>query len=107
MATFAVSGPGRPRMSCTRTRSGPSWVEADGVEAHRRVGVGVLDALDLVEQLGGDGADGDRAAGARVLGDDRRAVGRDLGDREARMLEAGDLLEEGVVPAGALACRTR
>ena len=55
-------------------------------------GFGVLRRADLVEQLRGDGADVDEAAGAGVLGDDGRAVGVDLGDREAgRPRQVGDL----------------
>ena len=48
--------------------------ELDRVEAGDDVGVEVLGRADLVEQLRGDGADVDQAAGAGVLGDDRRAV---------------------------------
>jgi len=41
----------------------------DVVEVHRDVRVEVGRALDLVEQLRGDGVDADQAAGAGVLGD--------------------------------------
>ncbi len=57
---------------------------------------------DLVEQLRGDGADRDEPARPRVLGDHRRPVGLDLGDRGAGVAPVGDLVEEGVVPAGGL-----
>ncbi len=77
-------------------------VEPNRVEPHGGVGVGVLETLDLVEQLCSDRAHGDRATGAGVLGDDRRTVVLDLGDGEARVFEPGDLLEERVVAAGAL-----
>ena len=42
------------------------------------------------------------AAGAVVLADHRRAVGGDLGPREAEPLHAGHLGEERVVAAGGL-----
>lgn len=75
--------------------------EADGVEPGGDVGAGVARACGLVEELGGDGAGGHRAAGARVLGDDAAAVGVQFGDREAW---PGDVVlpEEGVVASGGL-----
>ncbi len=76
--------------------------DRDGVEAGHHIGVGVVVAVDLVEELGGDGAHRHLAAGARVLGDHRRAVLGHLGDGEAGMLETGDLGEERVVAAGGL-----
>ncbi len=51
--------------------------------SQRDVRIGVARAGDLVEQLGGDGVGADQSAGAGVFGDDRGAVGGDLGDREA------------------------
>ena len=77
-------------------------LEADGVEVRDHVGVEVGGFADLVEQLGGDGADRDEAAGAVVLGDDAAAVGGDLGDREPREAAVGDLVQEAVVAAGRL-----
>ena len=62
---------------------GPVVGQLDGVDAQRHIGIRVARAGDLVQQLGGDRADTDRAAGARVLGDHRRPVGVDLGEREA------------------------
>ena len=81
---------------------GAFLAQGDGVEAGRHVGVGVAGAADLVEELGGDGANGDRPAVPGVLGDDRRAVAGDLGDGEPGSLEAGDLGEEAVVAARGL-----
>src|SRR4029077_2809802 len=66
------------------------------------VGVQVGGIADLVEQLGGDGARRDDAAGAVVLGDDAAAVLGDLGDREPRVAAVGDLGREAVVAAGRL-----
>ena len=82
-------GRGRAAPDCReiRTRSGPCWSTRDGVEAGHHVGVGVVGAGDLVEELGGDRAHRHLAAGARVLGDHRRAVRGHLGDGEAGMLE--------------------
>ena len=80
----------------------PVVAERDGVEAGHDVGVEVALAADLVEELRGDGAAIDPATRARVLGDDGRAVGRDLRDREAGVAQVGDLGEEGVVAAGGL-----
>ena len=81
---------------------GPLLGEGDGVEPGHRVGAQVARAGDLVEELGGDRADGDRAPGPGVLGDDRRAVGRQLGEGEPDPGQARHLLEEGVVAAAAL-----
>ena len=72
-------------------------LDGDGVEACHHVGVGVLRAGDLVEQLGGHRAHRHFPARAFVLGDDRRAVVGDLGDREPRVFHALHLGEEGVV----------
>ena len=88
-ATLVVDGHLRRRRRRLAAHTGDAHavradlVEADRVEAGDDVGVGVGRRLDLVEQLGGDGVDGQRAAGAGVLRDDARAVGGDLGDREA------------------------
>ena len=81
--TLSCSGGASPRTPLIATRSVASWASADGVEVGGDVGVEVARRLDLVDQLGGDGVDGDRAAGAVVLGDHARAVGGDLGEREA------------------------
>ena len=80
---LSVGGGASPRTPLIRTRSGPSAGQLDGVEPGGDVRVGVAGAGDLVEQLGGDGVDADQPAGAGVLGDHRRAVGVDLGEREA------------------------
>ena len=78
-------------------------VEADGVEERRDVGAEVARRLDLVDQLRGDRVDRDRPAGAGVLGDHARPVGRDLGDREAeRAVPVRQAAEPGEVPAGGL-----
>ena len=82
--TLSVGGGGSPRTPLMRTRSGPSSLERQAVDPQRDVGVGVARAADLVEQLRGHGVDADQPAGAGVLGDDRRPVGVDLGEREAR-----------------------
>ena len=60
MATLAVLGPGQAADAVHAHPVGALLVEPDRVEAHGHVGVGVLQALDLVEQLGGDGADRDQ-----------------------------------------------
>ena len=63
-------------------------------------GLAYAGGLDLVQQLGRDGVDGDPPAGAGVLGDDARAVGVDLGDREAeRPRQVAELAEEREVAA--------
>ena len=54
----------------------PHLLQPDRVEARDGVGVHVGRGADLVQQLGGDGADGDQSAGAVVLGDDARPVPR-------------------------------
>ena len=61
-----------------------------GVQVGGHVGVEVGGFTDLVDQLSGDRVPGDGAAGARVLGDHRGAVGGDLGDREPWLQEVGD-----------------
>ena len=66
------------------------------------VGVEIGGLADLIQQLGRDGADGNQAAGAFVLGDHAAAVGGNLGDGEARVAAVGDLVEEAVVAAGGL-----
>ena len=73
-----------------------------GVQVGGHVGVEVGGFADLVEQLSGDRVAGDGAAGARVLGDHRGAVGGDLGDREPGLHEVGDGAEPGEVAAGGL-----
>ena len=94
MQTLVVGGGGSPRTPRTRTRSGPSCASCDRVEARGHVGVRVRRPGDLVEQLRGDRADRDEAAGAGVLGDDEAAVGVHLGDREAGVREPRHLAEE-------------
>ncbi len=69
---------------------GSLLAEPDRVEVGGDVGAEVAGGLDLVDELGGDGVDGDRAPGAVVLGDHARPVGGDLGQREP----------EGTVPVG-------
>src|SRR5258705_13087146 len=44
--------------------------ELDGVEPGHHVRAEIVRCTDLVQQLGGDGLDGDRATGARMFGDD-------------------------------------
>jgi len=80
----------------------PDLVQLDGVEAAHHIGVQVSLALDLIQQLGGDRADRDLPAGARVLADDTGAVGCDLRPREPWVGHVGDLGEEAVVAAGGL-----
>ena len=60
--------------------------ELDAVEEHGGVGAEVPLGLDLVDELRGDGVEGDGSAGAGVLGDDRRSVGVQLGDGEPERL---------------------
>ena len=55
---------------------GALLAQPDRVEVRGHVGVEVAGRLDLVEQLRGDGVDGDRAAGAVVLGDHAAEIGR-------------------------------
>ena len=78
----------------------PVGGEGDGVEAGGHVGTGVTRAVDLVEQLRGDGADGDRSPGARVLGDDAAAIGVDLGDGEAGVADVVPRAERVVATGG-------
>ena len=101
MATLAVGGAGSPRTPQMRTRSGADVVEADRVEAGDDVGVGVRGRLDLVQQLGRDGVDGDPAAGAGCLVMTHEPSSVDLGDREPERLgeAVAELLEEGEVAA--------
>ncbi|CKS08887.1 Uncharacterised protein [Mycobacterium tuberculosis] len=80
----------------------PVGRQFDAVHPGRHIRVGIPSARDLVEQLRGDGVDADQAAGAVVLGDHRRAVGSDLGQREAGVSEVAYLGEERVVAAGGL-----
>ena len=83
-------------------------LEPDGVEVDGHVGAEVAGRLDLVDQLRGDGVDGDRAAGAGVLGDHARPVGRDLGDREAqRPVAVGQVEEAARSCRRSPGCRTR
>ena len=100
--TFSVGGGGSPRTPLIRTRSGPSSDSSMAVHPQRHIGIRVARAGDLVEQLGGDRVDGDRAAGAGMLGDHRRPVGVDLGEREARDASGRRFGEERVVAAGGL-----
>ena len=100
--TLSVGGGGSPTTPLIRTRSGPSAGQLDGVHPGGDVRVGVSRAGDLVEQLCGDGVDADQPAGAGVLGDHRRAVGVDLGQREAGDSPDRDLGEEREVAAGGL-----
>ena len=76
--------------------------QGNGVEACDGIGAEVARTADFVEQLRGDRADGDRAPGAGVLGDDGGAVGLHLGDGKPDALGVWDLFEEGVVAAAAL-----
>ena len=100
--TFSSSGRGRPRAprpgapGPARPRRGGSSRSPPPRRGWRRA------ARDLVQELGGDGPDRHEAPGAGVLGDHGRAVRVHLGDREAGVLEPGDLAEEGVVAAGGL-----
>ena len=83
-ADAADPDPVRRRPGSSRTVS--RWVVTSGFE--------VVGGLHLVEQLGGDGVDGDQAAGAGVLGDHAAAVGGDLGDREAQRTVAAAGVEQ-------------
>jgi hypothetical protein len=83
----------------SRTRSGAVLRQLGGVHPQHHVGIEVPRALDLVEQLGGDGVDGHRPALVRALGDHHLAVGLDLGDRIAEAQVAPQLGEAGEVAA--------
>ena len=100
--TFSVAGGASPRTGAIRTRSGTLLRQLNGVEPGDGVGAEVARAPDLVEQLRRHRPHGHHAAGPGVLGDHRRAVGVQLGQREADALPVRHLLEEGVVPAAAL-----
>ena len=76
--------------------------QLDRVEARHGIRAQVAGTGDLVEQLRRHRADRHRPAGAGVLGDDRRTVRVQLGQRETDPVAPGNLLEEGVVPAAAL-----
>ena len=102
IATFVVGGGAEPRTPRISTRSSPEVGELGGVEVGDDVDVEVRRVADLVEQLRLHGVRGDGAAGPGVLGDHRRAVGGDLGDREAGVGEVGDGAEPGEVAAGGL-----
>ena len=79
--TLRVGGGASPRTPEIRTRSGPSWVSRTVSRRAVTSGPGVPGAAGLVQQLGGDRADVDDAAGAGVLGDDGRC--RPRGSRRA------------------------
>src|SRR5690606_16033315 len=83
---------------------GAGLLEADGREIGDDVGRDVLPRVaHFVEELLGDGADADPAAGPVVLGDDEGAVGRGLDDRVADVVQVGDRLPvEEAVAAGRL-----
>ena len=99
-------GRGRRRLAACAADAHPvgaDLLEVEGVEAGDDIRVGVRGRPDLVQQLRRHRVDRDRAAGVGVLGDHRRAVGVDLGDREAeRRRQVGELREEGEVPSGRL-----
>ena len=101
-ATFRVTGGGLPRVPVSATRSGPDWLQPDGVEVRDHVRVEVGGIADLVEQLSRHGTARDEPSGAVVLGDDAVAVGGDLGDGESGVAAVGDLRQEAVVAAGGL-----
>ena len=84
--TLSCSGGASPRTPEMPTRSGPSSDELDRVEVGGDVGAEVAGRLHLVHQLRGDGVDADQPAGAGVLGDHRRAVLGQLGEREPQRL---------------------
>ena len=105
--TFNVGGGGSPQHARDAHAVDAVRRELDGVEAGGDIRSGVAGAADLVQQLCGHGADGDGAAGLIVLGDDRRAVLVQFGDRETGMAGVGDLVEERVVAARWPAGRTR
>ena len=87
--TFSVGGGGSPRHPADPHPVGAVGGQFDGVHPGRDIRVGVAGAGDLVEQLRGDGVDADQPAGARMLGDHRRAVGVDLGQRETGVRGSG------------------
>ena len=93
MATLVVGGGGEPRHAVDLDAVVAEVGQRGRVEMGDHVGVEVGRFADLVEQLGGHRVGGDGAAGARVLGDDRGAVGGDLGDREPWLGEVGDAAE--------------
>ena len=68
--TFSVGGGGPPRAPLTPYPVRPVRGELDRVELRDHVRPEVLRCVDLVQQLRGDGVDGDRAAGTGVFGDD-------------------------------------
>ena len=92
---------GTPR-SADRTRSRATCSSAIVSNPAVTSGLAYAGAADLVEQLGRHRADGDHSSRAGMLRDDRAAVGGDLGDREAGVLEPGHVAEEGVVAARGL-----
>src|SRR5690606_28131577 len=61
----------------------PDLLESNRIEMHGDIGVQVARALDLVDELGGDGIHGDRALVRAVFGDDAGSVGGDFGEGEA------------------------
>ncbi len=81
--TLYVGGGGSPVTPADPHPVGAVGGQLDAVHPGGRVRVGVARAGDLVEQLRGDGVDADQPAGAGVLGDHRRSVGVDFGQREA------------------------
>ena len=93
-ADLELRGRGVAADAADRDAVGPGLAELHAVEVGGDVGVEVARTLDLVDQLGGDGVDGDHAAGAVVLGDHARPVGGDLGDREAEGGHVASQLEE-------------
>ena len=89
IATLSVAGGGSPFVPRHPHAVRCHLLELHGVEAGGDVGAEVGGRADLVEQLRGDRADGDRAARALVHADHAGAVGRDLGPREPGVREAG------------------
>ena len=102
IATLVVAGGAEPRTAADLDAVVAEVGQLGGVQVGRHVGVEVGGLADLVEQLSGDRVFGDGAAGPRVLGDHRRAVGGDLGDREPWLHEVGDGTKPGEVAAGRL-----
>ena len=80
----------------------PAVGQGDGVEPGGGVRIGVAGAGDLVEQLRGDGSHTHLTTCAGVLGDDRGAIITDLRERQAGVVQVGDVGEKGVIPAGGL-----